>query len=104
MTSTPAATPADEPEVLTCPECSRTHVGTIARIGNRKTKCSVCNRFAQTVRRHVARALVAAHPVEAEHLRRAAERDAYGQIVTPAGNLRRRTPAVGSTDTTAGTP
>lgn len=76
-------------EVLTCPECVRTYSGSLARIGNRKTTCRLCNRFAQTVRRAVARALMDAHPDEVAVLRARAEQNAYGTLV-------------GSTDDAAG--
>lgn len=81
MTSSGTAPMGEEPQVLTCPACAKVHEGTIARIGNRKTKCAVCNRFSQTVRRHVARALMEAHPDEVPALRAAAEQHAYGMVV-----------------------
>lgn len=82
----------DEP-VLRCPECS-THRDGIARIGNRKTKCRTCNRFAQAVRRLVARRLTDAHPDEAQRLRLTAEVEVYDQITHASGT---RYP-VGTTD------
>lgn len=43
--------------VLPCPECrDRGHKGH-ARIGNRKSRCGTCNRFAQAVRREALRRL-----------------------------------------------
>lgn len=78
---TAAAAEQDTSEVLTCPECVKVYESTKARIGNRKTTCRTCNRFAQAVRRHVARALIDAHPDEAARLRHAAEHNAYGMIV-----------------------
>lgn len=69
--------------VLVCPECQGKHPGN-ARIGNRKSTCRTCNRFAQSVRRKVATALAEMHPVDAALLRQDAERLAY-RSVTPHG-------------------
>lgn len=62
--------------VLVCPHCYPKHGGA-SRIGNRKNTCHLCNRFAQRVRREVARALTAAHPEEAAALRVYFENTAY---------------------------
>lgn len=78
--------------VLPCPECRDNHDGTLARIGNRKTNCRTCNRFAQTVRRYVARALMDAHPDETAVLRREIEDEVYRQIVGSTDQREDRTP------------
>lgn len=85
-------TEASETDVLRCPECSTNHDGTLARIGNRKTNCRTCNRFAQTVRRFVARDLMRAHPEETAQLRRAVEDEAYRQVVGTTDQREERTP------------
>lgn len=85
-------TEASETDVLRCPECLINHDGTLARIGNRKTNCRTCNRFAQTVRRYVARALMDAHPDETAALRRAVEDEAYRVVVGTTDQREERTP------------
>lgn len=79
-------------EVLTCPECCSKHPDTLARIGNRKSACRTCNRFAQAVRRYVARALMDAHPEETAALRRAVEDETYRVVVGTTDQREERTP------------
>lgn len=38
---------------LPCPECRMRGVGSNARIGNRRGKCKMCNRYAQAERREL---------------------------------------------------
>ena len=52
----PFANPRPDP-VLPCPECRAKGFTGQARIGNRKTRCGTCNRFAQAVRRAALRRL-----------------------------------------------
>lgn len=87
------------PQVLRCPECVGGE-GQLARIGNRKTRCGTCNRFAQSVRRLVARRLTDAHPEQAARLRESAEREVYVRLVGDAVGLPEpsRSRSVGSTD------
>lgn len=70
---------SEDHPVLACPACSSERSGA-SRIGNRKTTCRTCNRFAQAVRRLVSRRLTDAHPDEAQRLRLAAESEVYDQI------------------------
>ena len=87
MTSGPA--PAQQ-EVLVCPECRARYAGS-ARIGNRKSSCGTCNRYAQAVRRYVARDLALLHPLDAQRLRQQAEREVYALVVgSTEGSTERR--------------
>lgn len=71
---------ADRP-LLICPACEPTHGG-LARIGNRKSTCPLCNRFAQKVRRQVAADLTRAYPAQADAYRARAEQAAHAEILT----------------------
>ena len=70
----------DKP-LLVCPACKTKHGGA-ARIGNRKTSCTLCNRFAQRVRRQVTSTLMAAYPARVRTITKQAERAAYNDLLT----------------------
>lgn len=49
---------------LPCPECREAGIEGAARVGNRRSNCGTCNRFAAAVRRELGKQLIAAHPDE----------------------------------------
>jgi len=51
---------------LPCPECRANGITGAARVGNRRSNCNTCNRFAAAVRRELGKQLIAAHPDEVE--------------------------------------
>jgi Mrp family chromosome partitioning ATPase len=60
---------------LPCPACR-------ARIGNARSSCRICNRFAAQVRRAVARQAIAAlDPAEKQTAQRTAELELYPAVV-----------------------
>lgn len=67
--------------VLPCPECLAAGVKGAARIGNRRTDCRTCNRWAQSVLRGVRARMKALHEEEYKRLFLEVERDLYPQII-----------------------
>lgn len=69
------------PEPLPCPECRMHGNQGVARIGNNRRFCTLCNRFSAAVRRRAGAALIAAHPDEYADMRVRLERDLYPRTV-----------------------
>lgn len=61
--------PLPDSVFLTCPKCVDEGRGGLARMGNQRTKCALCNRFQQAVFRRVARTLIDKHAKEAADLK-----------------------------------
>lgn len=72
----PLPTPA-----MPCPECRSCGCGGMARIGNRRNKCSTCNNFVRNVERLAARRLRQKYPEEYERERWRATYDLYPQVM-----------------------
>ena len=53
----------------------------MARIGNRRNKCSTCNNFAQNVMRLTRKRLMEAHQEEYDKIRISVELDLYPQVI-----------------------
>lgn len=61
------------PPLGPCPECTQ-------RIGNNRTRCRTCNRWAATVRRETHRILTTMHPRDTQRARDQAAATAYEQL------------------------
>lgn len=70
----------DDSPILRCPECYEKYGG-YARIGNRKSRCRTCNRFAQAVRRETLVRLKDMHREDYLALRAGVESDLYLGLV-----------------------
>lgn len=66
---------------LPCPQCRAEGVGGAARIGNRRSRCSTCNNFAQNVMRLTRARLKERHEDEYQQLRLRCELDLYPQVI-----------------------
>jgi hypothetical protein len=73
--------PALSTPPLPCPECRRRGLGGGARIGNRRSVCSTCNNFAQSVMRLTRKKLKEKYEHEYEQIRLQAEMDLYPQVI-----------------------
>jgi hypothetical protein len=66
---------------LPCPECRmRGHEG-LARIGNRRSRCAVCNTWAANLVQKASRRLRERHPDEYRALVALVEADMYPQVI-----------------------
>lgn len=66
---------------LPCPECRMRGAAGGAPIGNHRTTCGMCNRFAQSVRRVTYRKLLALFPDQCATLRLEAELELYKVVL-----------------------
>ena len=67
--------------VLPCPECRARRHGGWCRIGNRRTSCQTCNRWAQAVLRITRQRLIEAEPELWDRLRFQVETDLYPDVI-----------------------
>jgi hypothetical protein len=61
--------------------CRMKGLGGVARIGNRRNSCKVCNQFAQAVRRRTWARLVDLHKEEFDQLRLVVELELYPNVI-----------------------
>lgn len=66
---------------LPCPECRLRGRGGAARIGNRRSDCDTCNRWAQAVMRQTRIRLKAQFAEEYNQIRLEVERDLYERVI-----------------------
>lgn len=66
---------------LTCPECASKGVARSPRIGNRRSSCATCNRFAQAVLRGTHARMREADPETFAAHRAVVEREVYAATV-----------------------
>lgn len=71
--------PQDGP--LTCPDCQARGEARSPKIGNRRSTCALCNRFAQAVLRGTHARMREADPEAFAALRAAVEREVYAATV-----------------------
>lgn len=71
----------DTTTALTCPKCLQAGRTGTARIGNRRGSCSLCNAFAQKVRRETLKALKDTHEDGYLELKQEVEKRVYPDAV-----------------------
>ena len=74
-------TDPEENGPLTCPECASRDGAGSARIGNRRSSCATCNRFAQAVLRGTHARMREADPETFAAHRAVVEREVYAATV-----------------------
>lgn len=67
---------------MPCPDCRARGVGGGARIGNQRTDCRRCNRFAQRVMRETSSTLKQWHPGDYDRIRESVERRVYEEMMS----------------------